>query len=115
MGALWAACAATGHRPGLLAVLIAYCIGYLATLAPIPAGLGLLDSGLAGALVLYGMPPAASISAVLVYHAISIWVLGVGGLIASVAIRRRRRPEPEGEVTLPAVTSRPALLQTPSG
>lgn len=115
MSALWAACAATGHRPGLLAVLIAYCIGYLATLAPIPAGLGVLDSGLAGALVLYGMPPTASISAVLVYHAISIWVPGVGGLIASVAIRRRRRPEPEGEVMLPAVTSRPALVHTSSG
>jgi uncharacterized membrane protein YbhN (UPF0104 family) len=91
MGALWAACAATGHRLGFLAVLIAYCIGYLATLIPIPAGLGVLDSGLAGALVLYGLSPAASVGAVLVYHAISIWVPGLGGLIASLSIRSRRR------------------------
>jgi uncharacterized membrane protein YbhN (UPF0104 family) len=66
MAALWAACAATGHRLGLLAVLIAYCIGYLATAVPMPAGLGVLDSGLAGALVLYGLPAPAAVGAVLV-------------------------------------------------
>jgi uncharacterized membrane protein YbhN (UPF0104 family) len=82
MGALWAACAATGHRIGFLAVVIAYCIGYLATVVPMPAGLGVLDSGLAASLVLYGLSPAASVGAVLVYHAISIWVPGLGGLIA---------------------------------
>jgi uncharacterized membrane protein YbhN (UPF0104 family) len=57
-----------------------------------PAGLGVLDSGLAGALVLYGLKPTASVTAVLVYHAISIWVPGLGGLIAWVATRRRERP-----------------------
>jgi uncharacterized membrane protein YbhN (UPF0104 family) len=93
MAALWAACAATGHRLGLLAVLIAYCIGYLATIVPMPAGIGVLDSGLAGALVLYGLPAAASVGAVLVYHAISIWVPGMGGLIAWLSSRRPRTLE----------------------
>jgi uncharacterized membrane protein YbhN (UPF0104 family) len=87
MAALWAACAASGHRLGLLAVFIAYCIGYLATAVPMPAGLGVLDSGLAGALVLYGLPATASVGAVLAYHAISIWVPGLGGLIAWLSIR----------------------------
>jgi hypothetical protein len=82
MGALWAACAATGHPLGFPATVIAYCIGYLATAIPMPAGLGVLDSGLAAALVLYGLPPAASVGAVLVYHAIAIWVPGAGGLAA---------------------------------
>ena len=69
------------HRPplGFPATVIAYCIGYLATAMPMPAGLGVLDTGLAAALVLYGLPPAASVGAVLVYHAISIWVPGAGG------------------------------------
>jgi uncharacterized membrane protein YbhN (UPF0104 family) len=88
MAALWAACAATGHRLGFLAVLIAYCIGYLATMIPMPAGLGVLDSGLAGALVLYGLPAPASVGAVLVYHAISIWVPGLGAVIAWLSTRR---------------------------
>jgi uncharacterized membrane protein YbhN (UPF0104 family) len=90
MGALWAACAATGHPLGFSAIVVAYCIGYLATVIPIPAGLGVLDSGLAASLVLYGMSPAASVGAVLVYHAIAIWVPGVGGLIAWMPTRRRR-------------------------
>jgi uncharacterized membrane protein YbhN (UPF0104 family) len=89
MGALWAACAATGHPLGLPALAIAYCIGYLATAVPMPAGLGVLDSGLAASLVLYGFSPAASVGAVLVYHAIAIWVPGLGGLIAWLPTRRR--------------------------
>jgi uncharacterized membrane protein YbhN (UPF0104 family) len=89
MGALWAACGATGHPIGIPALVIAYCIGYLTTTIPIPAGLGVLDSGLAAALVLYGLPPTASVGAVLVYHAISIWVPAMGGLIAWLPSRRR--------------------------
>lgn len=88
VAALWAACAATGHRLGFLAVLIACCIGYLTATIPMPAGLGVLDSGLAAALVIYGLPPAASIGAVLAYHAISIWVPGCGGMIALLFSRR---------------------------
>jgi uncharacterized membrane protein YbhN (UPF0104 family) len=97
MAALWAACAATGHPLGVLAVVIAYCIGYLATAFPVPAGLGVLDSGLAASLVLYGLSPAAAVGAVLVYHAIAIWVPGLGGLIAWMPTRFRQAAQ------LPAV------------
>ena len=90
MAALWAACRATGHHIGMLALAVAYFIGYLATMIPVPAGLGVLDSGLAGALVLYGYSPAASVGAVLVYHAIAVWVPGLGGLIAWLPTRARR-------------------------
>jgi uncharacterized membrane protein YbhN (UPF0104 family) len=90
IAALWAACRATGHHIGMLALAVAYFIGYLATMIPIPAGLGVLDSGLAGALVLYGYSPAASVGAVLVYHAIAVWVPGLGGLIAWLPTRARR-------------------------
>jgi len=87
MGALWAACRATGHPLGVLALSLAYFVGYLATMIPMPAGIGVLDSGLAGALVLYGFAPAASVGSVLVYHAISIWVPCVGGLAAWLSTR----------------------------
>jgi uncharacterized membrane protein YbhN (UPF0104 family) len=90
MAALWAACAATGHPLGFPALVIAYCIGYLATAVPVPAGLGVLDTGLAASLVLYGMSPAASVGAVLVYHAISIWVPATGGLAAWLPTSGRR-------------------------
>ena len=89
MAALWAACRATGHPLGVLALAVAYFIGYLATMIPMPAGIGVLDSGLAGALVLYGFSPAASVGAVLVYHAISVWIPGLGGLVAWLPTRAR--------------------------
>jgi uncharacterized membrane protein YbhN (UPF0104 family) len=89
MAALWAACRATGHPLGVLALAVAYFIGYLATMIPMPAGIGVLDSGLAGALVLYGFSPAASVGAVLVYHAISVWIPALGGLVAWLPTRAR--------------------------
>jgi uncharacterized membrane protein YbhN (UPF0104 family) len=91
MAALWAACAATGHPPSLAALVLAYNIGYLTSLAPVPAGIGVLDVGLAAALVLYGTPPAAALAAVLVYHAVSAWVPGLGGLGAWGSLRGERR------------------------
>lgn len=102
MAALWAACAATGHSIGFLALAIAYCIGYLTTTLPIPAGLGVLDSGLAASLVLYGLSPTAAVSAVLVYHSIAIWVPAVGGLVAWLPTRGRSAIAPPA-VSLPAL------------
>ena len=98
MAALWAAGHATGHPLGVLAVVIAYCIGYLATIIPVPAGLGVLDSGLTGSLVIYGLHPTAAVSAVLVYHAIAIWIPGLGGLLAW--LRARRRVQASHEVAI---------------
>lgn len=107
MAALWATCRATGHPVGVLALSVAYFIGYLATMIPMPAGLGVLDAGLAGALVLYGFSPPAAVTAVLAYHAVSVWVPGLGGVIAW--LRARARPlvadaaptpaHPEGALT----------------
>jgi uncharacterized membrane protein YbhN (UPF0104 family) len=95
MAALWAACRATGHPLGILALALAYFIGYLASMIPMPAGLGVLDTGLAGALVLYGFTPAGSVGAVLVYHAMAIWIPGLGGLAAWLV---SRHTPPAGEV-----------------
>jgi uncharacterized membrane protein YbhN (UPF0104 family) len=107
LAALWATCRATGHPLGILALAVAYFIGYVATLIPMPAGLGVLDSGLAGALVLYGFSPAHSVGVVLVYHAISVWVPGFGGLIAWLPVRNRARANPT--VAPPATEAAAAL------
>jgi uncharacterized membrane protein YbhN (UPF0104 family) len=87
---------------------VAYFIGYLATMIPMPAGLGVLDSGLAGALVLYGFSPTASVGAVLVYHAISIWVPGLGGLLAWLPARARAAAA-NGPAALPVAETDAAL------
>ena len=114
MGALLTACYATGHTIGLEALAIGYCIGYLATAVPMPAGLGVLDSGLAASLVLYGMKPAAAaVSAVLVYHAIAIWVPGVGGLLAWLPTRRRRARVGAAPLVQPLVGPLPGVPLAP--
>jgi hypothetical protein len=101
---LWATLRGLGYAPAIGALVVAYLAGYLATWLPIPGGLGVLDGGLAGALVLYGMPPTTAAAAVLVYHAIALWVPSLGGLIAYALLRRRlvvADPEPEA-ATRPA-------------
>jgi uncharacterized membrane protein YbhN (UPF0104 family) len=84
---LWACLRAVGSHPPLLALLVAYQIGYLANLIPIPGGLGVLEGGLLGALLLYGLPAAPTVAAVVLYHAIALWVPAIGGTIGFVRLR----------------------------
>jgi uncharacterized membrane protein YbhN (UPF0104 family) len=86
---LWATFSALGHAPPLPALTLGYSIGYLANALPIPGGIGALDAGLAGALLLYGAAPAHVAAAVLVYHAVALWVPAVGGLLAYARLRPR--------------------------
>lgn len=99
IGALWAACHATGHPIGWPALMVAYFIGYLATLIPMPAGIGVLDTGLSGSLVLYGVAGPAAVGATLVYHVISVWVPGLGGLVAWLPTRYGRGGALQGAST----------------
>ena len=86
---LWTTFAATGLRPPLAALVVAYLVGYLANATPIPAGIGVLDAGLVGALVLYGLPVTHAAAAVLVYHAIAFWLPTLGGTVAYARLRPR--------------------------
>jgi uncharacterized membrane protein YbhN (UPF0104 family) len=86
---LWVCLHAAGDTMGIAALVLAYNIGYLANTLPVPGGIGVLDAGLAGALVLYGASPVAATAAVLVYHAIALWVPGLGGLLAYLRLRPR--------------------------
>src|SRR5215211_2526599 len=105
---LWATLRGLGYAPAIGALVVGYLAGYLATWMPIPGGLGVLDGGLAGALVLYGMPPASAAAAVLVYHAIALWVPSVGGLTAYTLLRRRLvQAQTEAPLTRPAPAASP--------
>src|SRR5205814_4324126 len=79
---LWATFSAIGHAPPVAVLVLGYTIGYAANALPIPGGAGVLDAGLVGALVLYGAAPLHAAAAVLVYHAIALWVPSLGGVIA---------------------------------
>lgn len=86
---LWVLLRAVGSAPSIATVTFAYSIGYAANWLPIPAGIGVLDAGLAGALVLCGVSPVHAAAAVIVYHAIAFWVPGLGGVLAYLRLRPR--------------------------
>jgi uncharacterized membrane protein YbhN (UPF0104 family) len=71
---LWAAFHAFGPAPQAGVVVMGYLVGSLAGALPLPAGLGAVDGGLIGALLLYGAPPAPTVAAVLLYRGISLSV-----------------------------------------
>ena len=72
---------------------IAYLIGELGGLIPVPGGIGGVDAGLVGTLALYHVSLASAAGAVLAYRAIALWVPGVLGAGAFVALRRTLRDE----------------------
>jgi hypothetical protein len=78
---LWATFHAYGRTPEIGVVVMGYLVGSLAGALPIPAGLGVLEGGLIGALVLYGAPAAPAAAAVLLYRGISLSVpIALGAL-----------------------------------
>jgi uncharacterized membrane protein YbhN (UPF0104 family) len=93
MAVLWVTLRALGPAPSVPDMVLAYNIGYLATTLPIPAGIGVLDAGLTGALILYGVAPKQAAAAVVIYHAIALWVPGMGGSIAYLRLRGRLFPK----------------------
>ncbi len=86
---LWTTFAAVGPVPPLAPLIVAYLVGYLANAIPVPGGIGVLDSGLVGALALYGLPVTHAAAAVLVYHAIAFWIPTLGGTLAYARLRPR--------------------------
>ena len=86
---LWATFSAVGHPPTAPVLILGYTIGYLANSLPVPGGVGVLDAGLAGALLLYGASPIHAVAAVLVYHAIAFWIPALGGVVAYAWLRPR--------------------------
>jgi uncharacterized membrane protein YbhN (UPF0104 family) len=101
---LWVTLNALGPAPGIPALIMGYSIGYAANALPVPGGIGVLDAGLTGALALYGVSTTQAAAAVVIYHAIALWVPGVGGLYAYLRLRPRileRRAATDHSITDP--------------
>ena len=77
---VWACFRAFGESPPITLVLMGYLIGQLGGLLPIPGGIGGIDGGLIGTMIVYGLPAAATAAAVLAYRVILFWLpLLLGG------------------------------------
>jgi uncharacterized protein (TIRG00374 family) len=85
---LWATFKAVGADVPLSIVLMGYLIGQLGGLLPIPGGIGGIDGGLIGTLIVYGAPAAPTAAAVLAYRVILFWLPLLAGAIGFATLRR---------------------------
>jgi uncharacterized membrane protein YbhN (UPF0104 family) len=85
---LWATFHAFGYSPPITVILMGYLIGQLGGLLPIPGGIGGIDGGLFGTLVVFGTPVATTAAAVLAYRVILFWLPLVVGGISFLSLRR---------------------------
>jgi len=88
---LWATFKAVGESVPLSVVALGYLIGQLGGLLPLPGGLGGVDGGLIGTLVVFGAPAAATTTAVLAYRVILFWLPLIAGAIAFATLQRSLR------------------------
>ena len=79
---------AIGGSPPIGVLVLGYLIGQLGGNLPLPGGLGGIEGGLVGTFALYHQPVVQATAAVLVYHAISLWV---PALLGSAALRSDTR------------------------
>ena len=85
---LWATFHAVGSSPPLTVILMGYLIGQLGGALPLPGGIGGIDGGLIGTLIVYGAPALPTVAAVLAYRLILFWLPLVGGGVAFISLRR---------------------------
>ncbi len=88
MGVLWAMFHAFGTPPPLTVIWMAYFVGTLGNLLPLPGGLGGVEGGMIGAFVAFGVGLNLAVLAVLSYRAISFWLPTLPGGVAYFQLRR---------------------------
>lgn len=86
---LWVSFRAYGAPPPLAVVVLAYFVGTLANLLPLPGGVGGVEGGMIAALLAFGSSGSAAVLAVLTYRAISFWLPLLPGGVAYWQLRNR--------------------------
>ena len=88
IGALWASLIAVGDHVAFAIVAMGYLIGQFAQVIPVPGGVGTIDAGVTGALVLYGAPTTITTAGELISHGIALLVPILTGALAFVFLPR---------------------------
>lgn len=85
---LWAMFHAFGSAPPFTVIWMAYFVGTLGNLLPLPGGLGGVEGGMIGAFAAFGVNLELAVLAVLSYRAISFWLPTLPGAVAYFQLRR---------------------------
>lgn len=102
---LWATYEAVGVHVALTVVLMGYLIGQLGGALPLPGGVGGIDLGLIGALILFGAPAAATAAAVFLYRVILFWVPLLTGAVAFASLRRALAADERADLCRPVIAA----------
>jgi uncharacterized membrane protein YbhN (UPF0104 family) len=86
---LWACLHAFGTPPPVAVVVMAYFVGTLGNLIPLPGGVGGVEAGMIGALIGFGVAGGLAIVAVLAYRAFAFWLPLVPGTVAYLQLVQR--------------------------
>jgi uncharacterized membrane protein YbhN (UPF0104 family) len=95
---LWACLQAFGDPPQATPLVMAYFVGMLGNLLPLPGGVGGVDGAMIGALVAFGVVTGLAIVGVLAYRVLALWLPTVLGIPAYVGLVRDVR---SGQATVP--------------
>jgi uncharacterized membrane protein YbhN (UPF0104 family) len=88
IGVLWAAFHAFGGSPEMAVVVMAYFVGQLGNVLPLPGGIGGVDGAMIGAFSALGVSSSLAVVAVLAYRAFAFWLPTVPGAVAYLQLRR---------------------------
>jgi uncharacterized membrane protein YbhN (UPF0104 family) len=88
LAVLWACFQAFGQAPPPGVVLMAYFVGTLANMLPLPGGVGGVEGGMIGAFIAFGVHPELAVAAVLAYRMYAFWLPTIPGAVAYLQLRR---------------------------
>jgi uncharacterized membrane protein YbhN (UPF0104 family) len=89
LGTLWASVRAMGGDLSVLAALVVLLAGSaLGSTVPTPGGVGGVEAAMTAGLVTAGVPFATAVSAVVVFRALTFWLLVPAGMLAAAQLRR---------------------------
>jgi uncharacterized membrane protein YbhN (UPF0104 family) len=85
---LWASFHAFGAAPPAGVIVMAYFVGMLANVLPLPGGIGGVDGGMIGAFTALGVPFEVTVVSVLAYRGFAFWLPTLPGAVAYLQLRR---------------------------
>lgn len=112
---LWAMFHAFGSPPPFAVIWMAYFLGMLGNLLPLPGGLGGVEGGMIGAFAAFGVDFNLAVLAVLSYRAISFWLPTVPGAIAYFQLRRTVARWREEQSVSPTPSARAGGVESTAG
>ena len=110
---LWAMFHAFGSPPPFTVIWMAYFLGTLGNLLPLPGGLGGVEGGMIGAFVAFGVDSDLAVLAVLSYRAISFWMPTPFGAFAYLQLRRTVARWRDEQIARPGAAALGGQMEAP--